>query len=153
MNNLKLNDKYIIKSLRTDEKDILFSKLDKKIFGNIKEEDTLTTNLYSVKTPEGKIIAFFGLEEFEENTLCLCYLFVKPNFRNQHIASNIVEKVKEVYKDKLYIYGHVHKDNKEALKFYSKKYVFLAVDRSSYTRHLDYAYVNGENSYEVLFKC
>lgn len=153
MHNKKINDKFIIKRLREDEKDYLFSVLDKKLFGNIKKEDTLTTQLFSIKTENDKTVGFFGLEQFQKDTLCICYLFIKPKFRRQHIATELLKLIAEENSDLLYIYGLVSKENENAIKFYSKNYPFLAIDRRNWTKNLNFAYLNDKNEYEVIFKC
>lgn len=153
MHNTKINDKYTIKRLREDEKDYLYTVLDKKIFGDIKKEDTLTTNFYSIKTEDDKTVGFFGLEQYNKDTMCICYLFVKPNFRRQYIATDLLKTIVSKNSELLYIYGFVSKDNEQALKFYSKNYPFLAIDRRNYTKNLNFAYINDKEDYEVIFKC
>lgn len=66
-------------------------------------------------------VAYFGLDKWTKDTLCLCYLYVKTKYRKKGIGKFIINYIINRNKNNnKYIYGICNSSNYKALEFYRK---------------------------------
>lgn len=136
------------KRVMNSEEFLNFAKLD------IKESDLISTRIYVVRI-DFDIIGYFGLDKFDDDSCCVCFLYVKKELRNKGIGKEIIRLItEEILKDTPYIYGIVDKENVNAIEFYKKHYKFLLEFngfRGVYNYEQKFLY-ELDNAYEVVFK-
>ncbi len=79
-------------------------------------------NLYFIATDNNKVIGSVFVTYDGGNYVYLYKLIVHKNYRNKGIASLLIKKILDKFKQNkdIWIYCHIHKTNKSSIRVFSK---------------------------------
>ena len=137
----------------------LFNKTIREHYNNfppIIYNDLITAHILIIyKTDSNVPLGYLVLEKKSRDELCIHLLYVFPMYRRMRVASNILDYVLNIFKEKI-IYGFCPINNYEAFNFLSTKAKWLSKDMKKVVvanKYKTNIYRNAKlNSYEFILR-
>lgn len=145
-----------IRPIRLDERKNFINDISQDpLLRSVIDNDTINLPIFVI-TDEKEIIGYIAADKYEkERFLCLCYFYVKPEYRSQGYGTKLLTDVIDRFKnDYRYIYGFVDERNIKAFEYYKKRFKFLGKDRMSFVeagKNYKNELAFCEGNYEVAF--